>query len=124
MGRNLRSVMLKHTVLLLSLTRIAGWTALAGSSLNVPRNIAGGTLRAQQRWSDPIFDESLPDPVFDDDYKYKGYSSFGFVEVAETINGRAAMMGFTILFLQELIFGKGVLELYGLPYDAGAVLQQ
>ena len=32
------------------------------------------------------------------------------------------MMGFVILFMQELITGKGVLELYGLPYDAGAVL--
>ena len=40
------------------------------------------------------------DPVYDDVYKYKGYSSFGFVDTAETINGRAAMMGFTILFLQ------------------------
>mmetsp|Transcript_27542 Transcript_27542/g.53618 ORF Transcript_27542/g.53618 Transcript_27542/m.53618 type:complete len:127 (+) Transcript_27542:30-410(+) len=73
-------------------------------------------------WNEPILDESLPDPVFDDDYQYKGYSRFGFVEYAEAINGRAAMMGFTILFIQELLTGKGVLELYGLPYDAGAVI--
>ena len=33
-----------------------------------------------------------------------------------------AMMGFTILFLQELLFGKGVLQMYGLPYDSGAFL--
>lgn len=34
------------------------------------------------------------------------------------------MMGFTIAFLQELVIGKGVLEQWGLPYDAGAVLMQ
>ena len=32
------------------------------------------------------------------------------------------MEGFVILFLQELFTGKGVLELYGLPYDEGAIL--
>ena len=31
------------------------------------------------------------------------------------------MTGFTICFLQEIVLGKGVLELYGLPYDVGAV---
>jgi len=36
-------------------------------------------------WNEPILDESLPDPVFDDDYQYKGYSRFGFVEYAEEI---------------------------------------
>ena len=38
------------------------------------------------------------------------------------LNARMAMMGFTILFLQELLFGKGVLQMYGLPYDSGAFL--
>eukprot|EP00316_Scyphosphaera_apsteinii_P003806 CAMPEP_0119308972 /NCGR_PEP_ID=MMETSP1333-20130426/13245_1 /TAXON_ID=418940 /ORGANISM="Scyphosphaera apsteinii, Strain RCC1455" /LENGTH=108 /DNA_ID=CAMNT_0007312867 /DNA_START=45 /DNA_END=371 /DNA_ORIENTATION=+ len=104
------------------MTIVAGWSLMGSAGSNVPRRMAA--VRAEQRWKDPIFDESLPDPVFDDDYQYKGFSSYGFVATAETWNGRAAMMGFTILFLQELIFGKGVLELYGLPYDAGAVLQQ
>jgi hypothetical protein len=79
-------------------------------------------LAQQQRYDDPIFDESKPDPVFDADIGYRGRSSFGFVSAAERLNGRAAMMGFTICFLQELIFGKGVLEQYGLPYDPGAFL--
>eukprot|EP00965_Chrysotila_dentata_P248286 6208247-Pleurochrysis_carterae.AAC.1 len=30
-----------------------------------------------------LFDLSCADPVFDDDYQYKGYSRFGFVEYAE-----------------------------------------
>jgi len=75
-----------------------------------------------QRWKEPILDESLPDPVFDAPSPYKGRVPYGFSEAAEKFNGRAAMMGFTILFLQELIVGKGVLEQYGLPYDAGAIL--
>eukprot|EP00962_Isochrysis_galbana_P013231 scaffold3767_cov114-Isochrysis_galbana.AAC.30 len=66
-------------------------------------------------WNEPILDDFLPDPVFDDTYEYKGRSKTGFVTFAEKLNGRASMMGFTILFLQELITGKGVLELYGLP---------
>jgi len=69
------------------------------------------------RWSDPILDESLPDPVYDDGYKYKGNTKIGFNDFAETLNGRAAMVGFAILFLQELIFGKGVLSQYGLPCE-------
>ena len=42
---------------------------------------------------------------------------------AEKINGRAAMMGFTVAYLQEAITGKGILTLYGLPYDQGAVVE-
>ena len=75
-----------------------------------------------QRWKEPIFDSNRPDPVWDESSPYTGRVPYGFSEAAEKLNGRAAMMGFTILFLQELVCGKGVLELYGLPYDAGAVL--
>jgi len=75
-----------------------------------------------ERWSDAILDDSKPDPIFDIESPYKGRVPYGFSEAAEKLNGRAAMMGFTVLFLQELIVGKGVLEQYGLPYDAGAVL--
>ena len=44
------------------------------------------------------------------------------LSTAETLNGRVAMVAFVVLFLQELVFGKGILELYGLPYDEGAIL--
>merc|ERR1719181_1885992 len=77
---------------------------------------------ADKRWNDPILDENIPDPVYDLPSGYKGRSLIGFNDFAEKLNGRAAMMGFVILFLQELIAGKGVLEQYGLPYDPGAVI--
>lgn len=83
----------------------------------------GMEARLMARLDDPILDESLPDPVFDDNTPYLGRASFGFNSFAEAINGRAAMIGFVILFLQELVVGKGVLEQYGLPYDAGALLK-
>ena len=76
---------------------------------------------AQQRFSDPILDEKIPDPIYDEETGYLGKSPIGFVQDAESFNGRAAMAGFTICFLQEIVLGKGVLELYGLPYDVGAV---
>ena len=74
------------------------------------------------RFPDPILNDDLPDPVWDEESPYTGRVPYGFSTFAEKINGRAAMMGFVILFIQELVMGKGVLELYGLPYDAGAVL--
>ena len=49
---------------------------------------------------------------------------YGFTNAAEQLNGRAAMMGFTVAYFQEAIVGKGVLEQYGLPYDEGAILMQ
>ena len=33
------------------------------------------------------------------------------------------MMGFVVAYVQEAITGKGVLSLYGLPYDEGAVIE-
>lgn len=70
------------------------------------------TLRAQEgnRYSDPILDESLDDPVYDIDSKYLGKVNYGFSSAAEAANGRAAMMGFTICFFQETAFGKGALR--------------
>ena len=53
-------------------------------------------------------------------YPYKGESKFGIVAYAERLNGRAAMVGFTALFLIELVSGKGLIELLGLQYDEGA----
>ena len=79
-------------------------------------------VQMESRWTDPILDESKPDPVFDGDSPYKGRVPYGFSNQAELINGRAAMMGFSVLYLQELFVGKGVLEQYGLPYDEGAIL--
>merc|ERR1719201_2947626 len=71
---------------------------------------------------DPLFDPKKPDPIFDDETGYLGRVSYGFSNQAEKINGRAAMMGFSVAYVQEAITGKGVLEQYGLPYDEGAVL--
>ena len=48
-------------------------------------------------WRGTVLDESLPDPVFDDTYEYKGRSKVGFVTYAELLNARMAMMGFTTL---------------------------
>ena len=73
---------------------------------------------------DPILDESVPDPVFTEETPYKGRVSYGFSRAAERINGQAAMMGFTVCYLQEAIVGKGVLEQYGFPFDEGAVLEK
>mmetsp|Transcript_126844 Transcript_126844/g.224774 ORF Transcript_126844/g.224774 Transcript_126844/m.224774 type:complete len:158 (-) Transcript_126844:83-556(-) len=77
----------------------------------------------EKRWPDePLFDPLKPDPVFDlpePDYKNPG---IGIVPGAEKLNGRLAMIGFTIAFIQESIFNKGLLEFYGLPYDPGAVI--
>ena len=75
-----------------------------------------------ERWDDPILDDSIPDPVFATETPYKGRVPWGFSNNAEIINGRVAMMGFTVAYLQEAVTGKGVLTLYGLPYDEGAVL--
>ena len=87
---------------------------------------AGALSMAENRFTDQILDDSLPDPVYDEmggDGGYLGKSNIGFSQGAETFNGRAAMAGFTICFLQEIVMGRGVLEAYGLPYDAGAVPQ-
>jgi hypothetical protein len=75
-----------------------------------------------KRFPEPILNDSIPDPVFDGKSPYKGRVPYGLSTFAEKINGRFAMMGFTILFLQELVFGRGVLDLYGLPYDPGAII--
>ena len=52
-----------------------------------------------------------------------GREPWGFALNAEVWNGRMAMMGFTICFIQEIVMGKGVLEAYGIGYDEGAVPQ-
>lgn len=78
----------------------------------------------KEKWQDdPIFDESKPDPVFDVESGYKGRVPYGLNSNAEQINGRAAMMGFTVVAFQEAITGKGVLQLYGIPYDKGAIVE-
>merc|ERR1719424_2743419 len=85
---------------------------------------ARAAISMNQRYDDPILNDNIKDPVYDGDSPYKGRVPYGFSNFAEKMNGRVAMMGFTILFLQELVVGKGVLEQYGLPYDAGAFLGQ
>lgn len=64
------------------------------------------------------------DPLFEVDSGYKGRVPYGFSNYAELLNGRFAMMGFSVAYMQELVAGKGVLEQYGLPYDEGAILIQ
>ena len=76
-----------------------------------------------KRWDDPILDESLPDPVFDNSMRYKGNVPYGFSNFAEQLNGRLAMLAFATLFLKEAIAGQGILTQYGLPYDEGAQVQ-
>ena len=44
---------------------------------------------------------------------------FGFVENAEILNSRAAMIGFFALLLVEGVFGKGLLELAGFTVGKG-----
>eukprot|EP00197_Chlamydomonas_leiostraca_P006447 CAMPEP_0202868168 /NCGR_PEP_ID=MMETSP1391-20130828/10339_1 /ASSEMBLY_ACC=CAM_ASM_000867 /TAXON_ID=1034604 /ORGANISM="Chlamydomonas leiostraca, Strain SAG 11-49" /LENGTH=110 /DNA_ID=CAMNT_0049548291 /DNA_START=30 /DNA_END=362 /DNA_ORIENTATION=+ len=44
---------------------------------------------------------------------------FGFVDWAEKINGRAAMLGFFALLLVEAVSGKGLLEVFGLTIGQG-----
>ena len=41
-------------------------------------------------------------------------SRFGFVEFAETWNGRMAMLGFVIGLATELLTGQGILQQIGL----------
>ena len=109
--------------MLASLGMVSGF-GVAPAPAHVPAATAAraSAPAMASRWPDPILNEDLPDPVWDEKSPYTGRAPYGFSNFAEVINGRAAMMGFVILFLQELITGKGVLELYGLPYDAGAVL--
>lgn len=44
---------------------------------------------------------------------------FGFVENAEVLNSRAAMIGFFALLLVEAVAGKGLLELIGVTVGKG-----
>ncbi|EFN51016.1 hypothetical protein CHLNCDRAFT_28458, partial [Chlorella variabilis] len=46
-------------------------------------------------------------------------STFGFVENAEKLNSRAAMLGFFLLLAIEGIAGKGILELAGITTGNG-----
>ncbi|MEM9007363.1 MAG: chlorophyll a/b-binding protein [Cyanobacteria bacterium P01_F01_bin.86] len=41
-------------------------------------------------------------------------SKFGFTEYAETLNGRLAMLGFTIAVVAELLTGQGILSQLGI----------
>lgn len=43
----------------------------------------------------------------------KSEGRFGFTEYAETINGRLAMVGFTLLIIIEIVSGKAFLQIIG-----------
>ena len=43
----------------------------------------------------------------------KSEGRFGFTEYAEIINGRLAMLGFTLLVIVEVVTGKGFLQIIG-----------
>ena len=102
---------------------------VAAFNVVAPRPALPSMLRAPHatmadKWQDdPLFDPKKPDPIFDDETGYLGRVSYGFSNQAEKINGRAAMMGFSVAYVQEAITGKGVLTMYGLPYDEGAVVE-
>lgn len=96
--------------------------AAAAAALR-PSPLRLSPVHMSSRWPDAkILDESAPDPVFDDPTPYKGRVPYGFCDFSEKMNGRAAMMAFVVLYLQEAIVGTGVLTQYGLGYDAGAVV--
>ena len=40
-------------------------------------------------------------------------SRFGITEYAELVNGRLAMIGFTLLLITEVVTGKGFLQIIG-----------
>ena len=113
---------MRFAVLSIALVPASALQAQPLAARPVMRSRAKINAQAPNRYDDPILDESLPDPVYDVESGYLGKSPFGFSTNAEDLNGRAAMTGFTLCFLQEAITGKGVLELYGLPYDSGAVV--
>ncbi len=48
---------------------------------------------------------------------------FGFVDMAEKMNSRAAMIGFFALLALEGVTGKGILELIGLQVGKGLGFQ-
>jgi len=99
-----------------ALTPLAAHPARLAVARRVP------AVLLNERFSDEILKEDKPDPVFDGDSGYTGKVWYGFSNKAENINGKAAMMGFVVAYLQELISGKGILTIYGLPYDEGAVI--
>mmetsp|Transcript_77128 Transcript_77128/g.121803 ORF Transcript_77128/g.121803 Transcript_77128/m.121803 type:complete len:157 (-) Transcript_77128:105-575(-) len=93
------------------------------SRLSVPKS-----LTPHERWPDlDIFNPDKLDPVYDDpelgakDVMERGKER-GLNDITERLNGRWAMMGFTLLYLQEMFFDKPVLQLYGLPFAEGAQL--
>jgi hypothetical protein len=86
-------------------------------------------LEAIERWKPDALDPNYPDRAFTnplppdlDKRMGKNWRRWGFRDQAELTNGRGAMMLFLILSLVETIFDKPVLQLFGLPFDPGAVL--
>jgi hypothetical protein len=46
-------------------------------------------------------------------------ATFGFVDFAERINSRAAMLGFFGILIVELVLGKGLFEMAGFNVGNG-----
>jgi len=59
------------------------------------------------RYSRVVHVKSMPDSI-------SSSARFGFVNFAETWNGRLAMLGFTIGLATELLTGQGILGQIGL----------
>jgi len=55
--------------------------------------------------------ENVDDPVQNEN---QSEARFGVTEYAELLNGRLAMIGITLLFIIEVVTGKGFLEIIGL----------
>lgn len=100
------------TLLALCASPAAAFVPPVVSRVAAPRRSA---VSMNQRYSEDILNDNIPDPVYDAPSPYKGRVPWGFCNNAEVLNGRVAMVAFVILFIQELVFGKGVLELYGAP---------
>lgn len=124
--------MVASSTLLMIASSASAWVARPGASLHLaapsppcvattaPRMLAAD--EKDETETPAILDKSVADPVFDSESPYLGRVPYGFSNEAETVNGRAAMMGFAVAYLQEALVGKGLLEQYGLPYDEGAIL--
>eukprot|EP00887_Chlorella_sp_A99_P008160 scaffold12.g8160.t1 len=71
-------------------------TVLVRASVKPPQGVSLPTVRPE-----------VPPPLF------------GFVENAERLNSRVALLGFLALLLVEVVTGKGVLELIGISVSQG-----
>ena len=90
---------------MLACISLGGAVAFNAPAMHVMTSTSRAAIRLSERWDDKILNPDVPDPVWDEVEKspYTGRVPYGFSATAEKWNGRAAMMGFTILYIQEAI---------------------